>query len=375
MKIGHLIHLDGSGGGPEAVINLMRGFQLAGHEQVVFLGGNGRIVAACDRMAIECVRVPIHRKILLLWGMIRLIRSLSRIRPDVLLIQGQWGGPVGAVAAKMAGVKSVYITQWPAFYTDWTPWRAFRNAWAEWIPCRLACRVVALTQSVYYQYLHRRWAGDGKLVLIPNVFQQSGIPSLEDSARIRREYGWSHDDVHVVSVGRLADQKRVDWLLKAWQEVQQHCAAARLWIVGDGPERAMLEGLARQLGITRTCTFLGERPHGIEFMAASDVVVMTSLYESCAFVPLEAKACGKPLIANAVDGVRDNVRDGVDGYLVAPNDSATLALRIMEVVNDPLLRHQMGVAGIAAMAKIDSHQIIIRYLDLINKTLCPAEQA
>jgi glycosyltransferase involved in cell wall biosynthesis len=375
MKIGHLIHLDGPGGGPEAVINLVQGFHQEGVDQVVFHGGMGRIASVCDKLGVSHYRLSIDRKASLLSGFIGLVRALRRTRPDVLLMQGQWAGPIGAMAAVLAGVKTIYITQWPAFYTDWTPFRAWRNAWAEWIPCRLACRVIALTPSVYYQYLYRRWAGDDKLVLIPNVFQLSNLPSLEDAARIRREYGWSCDAVHVVSVGRLADQKRIDWLLEAWQEVQQHCSSARLWIVGDGPERVMLEGMAGHLGITGTCTFLGARPRGIEFMAASDMVVMTSLYESCAFVPLEAKACGKPLIANGVDGVKDNVRDGIDGYLVAPNDRSALARRLMDLIDDPVLRNKMGAAGLAVMANIDPGEIIARYLGLIRSSLTSVEKS
>jgi len=371
MKIGHLIHLDGAGGGPEAVINLMHGFHDSGVDQVVFHGGKGRIASECDKLGIPRYRISIHRKATLLQGFISLVLALRRTHPDVLLMQGQWAGPVGALAAALAGVKTIYIAQWPAFYTDWTPFRAWRNAWAEWVPCRLACRVIALAPSVYYQYLYRGWAGDDKLVLIPNVFQLSGVPSQEDATGIRRRYGWSQDAVHVVSVGRLADQKRVDWLLKAWKEVQQQSASARLWIVGDGSERTRLEGLAGHLGITRTCTFLGACPRGIEFMAAADMVVMTSLYEAWGFVPFEAKACGKPVIASAVDGVRDNVRDGVDGFLVAPNDIPALGRRIMELIENPGLRHDMGAAGMATMTNSDSKQIIVRYLELIEQALSP----
>jgi glycosyltransferase involved in cell wall biosynthesis len=366
MKIGHLIHLDGDGGGPEAVLNLVRGLRESGADQVVLHGGTGRVAATCDELGVPRVRLPIDRKATLVHGFVRLVLALRRTRPDVLLMQGQWGGPIGAMAAALAGVKTIYIAQWPAFYTDWTPFRAWRNAWAEWIPCRLACRVIVLTPSVYYQYLHRGWAGEDKLLLLPNVFRMSGVPTLDDAARVRREQGWSADAVHVVSVGRLADQKRVDWLLNAWPEVQHRCPAARLWIVGDGAERARLEMLAGRLGITATCTFLGARPRGIEFMAASDIVVMTSLYESFGFVPLEAKACGRPVIANAVDGVRDNVRDGVDGYLVAPADPAALARRLVEMIENPNLRRRMGEAGAAAMADVDPRKIVARYLELIE---------
>lgn len=369
MKVGHLIHLDGAGGGPEAVVNLIRGLHDHGIDQVVFHGGTGRISALCDELKIARVRLAIDRKSTLFFGFIGLLLALKRTRPDGVLLHGQWAGPIGAIAASWIGVKTIYITHWPAFYTDWNPFRAWQNAWAEWIPCRLAKRVIALTPSVYYQYLHRYGEGDDKLVLMPNVIRISGIPTNEEAERIRREHGWLADFVHVVSVGRLADQKRVDWLLKAWREVQGNGRQARLWIVGDGPEKAALEKLSIQLGITGSCTFLGARPNGIVYMAAADIVVMTSLYESFGYVPWEAKACGKPLIANAVDGVRDNVQDGVDGFLVAPNDSIGLAEKIITVIDSPELRHQLGAAGAETMARMDPRDAITGYLRLINEVL------
>ncbi len=365
MKIGHLIHLDGPGGGPEAVMNLARGLHETGDEQIVFHGGEGRLPAFCDSLGIRHVQLPIERKSQLLYGFFPLVRAFRRTRPDVVLTQGQWAGPIGALAAALAGVKTIYITQWPAFYTDWTPFRAWRNAWAEWIPCKLARRVITLTPSVYYQYLYRGWASEDKLVILPNIFNASSVPGQEEAACVRRDFGWDNKNIHVVSVGRLADQKRVDWLLQAWREVQNECPSARLWIVGDGPERSRLENMARSLGIAETCRFLGAQPRGIAFMAAADVVAMTSLYEACAFVPLEAKACGKPLVANAVDGLRDNVNDGVDGYCVLPGNPGALAQRITEVVKDPHLRLRMGAAGRAAVAAMNSRQTIEHYKSLV----------
>lgn len=109
-------------------------------------------------------------------------------------------------------------------------------------------------------------------------------------------------------------------------------------------------------------------------MAAADIVVMTSLYESCAMVPLEAKACGRPFLASDVDGVRDNVRHGVDGILVAPNDSQALAQRLAELIQDPDLRRRIGSAGSEAMATFDSNEITARYLTLIESALASPDQ-
>lgn len=365
MKIGHLIHLDGPGGGPEAIINLARELHNAGDEQVVFHGGEGRLSAFCDSLKIPRVRLAIDRKTRLLYGFPGLVGAFRRAQPDVVLLHGQWAGPVGALAAACAGVRTIYVTHWPAFYTDWTPFRAWRNAWAEWIPCKLARRVIALSPSVYYQYLFRGWASEDKLVILPNVFNPVSAPGQAEAARVRRDFGWDNSNIHVVSVGRLADQKRVDWLLKAWREVQQQCPSARLWIVGEGPERGSLETMALNLGITETCRFLGAQPHGIEFMAAADIVAITSLYEACPFVPLEALACGKPVIATAADGIRDIILDQANGRLVLPGDIQALARSIVGMIGDPEMRARLGQNATLAVANINGRATMEQYRSLI----------
>lgn len=368
VKIGHLIHWDGPGGGPQAVINLARGFQQRGFEQVVIGGGRGRLAQFCAQAGIEWREVPIHHKATLIWGFCRLVRVLKQVHPDILFVQGQWAGPVGALAAKWAGVPTVYIAQWPSFYTDWTPWRAFRNAWAEWIPCRLARWVVALTPSTHYQYLCRGWAPEAKLRMIPNLFSPEEIPTPEEIRETRARLGWTAEHVHVVSVGRLADQKRVDWLVRAWQRVAERCPQARLWIVGDGPEEAALKRLADELKLDASCRFLGAQPRGIAYLACADLVVMTSMYEACSFVPLEAMACGRPIVLTAADGARDHVTDGREGRLVAPGDIAGLAEAVIELVENPARRESLGAAGRQHLARLMSEPVLDRYVELIEQS-------
>jgi glycosyltransferase involved in cell wall biosynthesis len=364
MKLGHLIHLDGAGGGPAAVINLVQGFRDQGCPQVVFHGGRGRIAESCASLQVRAIQLPIDKKWKLPFGLCALVVRLWREKVDVLVLHGQWGGAVGAIAAWLTGTKAVYVTHWPAFYTDWTPWRTFRNAVAEWIPCRIARRVVVLTPSVHYQYFFRGWAGEGKLALIPNPCDFTRLPSDEEVQKIRRQHGWQENELHVVSVGRLSDQKRVDWLLHAWLRVRNRCPLARLWIVGDGPESGPLRRLAQDLGLASSCVFLGAQPNGIAYMAAGDLVVMTTMYESFGYAACEAMACGRPVVATAADGVRDTVRDGIEGLLSPPGDTAALADNIATLLLDSNRRREMGEAGKRRVANYGVRPVVEAYLAL-----------
>jgi glycosyltransferase involved in cell wall biosynthesis len=295
---------------------------------------------------------------------------LRRLKPDLLILHGQWAGLVGSLAGFVVGIKRMlYIAQWPAFYTDWDLYRVIRNYFTEKIPCYLVSHVVTLADSNRYQYLMRRLLPENKLSKIPNTIDLVSTPTPESGARLRQALGWRPEHCHIVSVGRLADQKRVDWLLEAWALIHHRFPEARLWIVGGGPEENSLHLLAKKLQITETCTFLGPQNNGIRFINASDIVVMTTVYEAFGNIAIESMACGKPIIANEVDGVCDTFTHGVEGYYVPPYEPKVLADYLAKLIQEPALRAKMGQAGLQSVKHYDVTSVFGRYLELIERLL------
>jgi glycosyltransferase involved in cell wall biosynthesis len=368
-KICHLIHDDGAGGGPNTVINHLT-FYADYFDIEVIHGGSGRIAAACRTLGLRAHWFPIHLFAMLPLMLFPVALKLRRMRPDLLILHGQWGAVFGAIAGKLGGVpRMLYIAQWPSFYTDWDPWRVVRNRIAESVPCRLVDAVVAVSEGNYYQFLLRRLVPEGRLYCISNSLDEERIPQLDAAERNRAALGWNDGRCHVVSVGRIADQKRIDWLLRSWKIVAaEEPAAAHLWIVGDGPDRRAMERLAVSLGVTGTCSFLGAQD-GITYLSAADIVAMTTLYEGHANIPLEAMACGKPIVANSVDGVTDSFDDGDAGYLVLPGDIDAFAARIIELIRDPGLREKMGARGRDHVRQFAKPVVMTRYLSLIRSVI------
>lgn len=345
MKITHIIHFDGDGGGPRSVINLLRYFS-TNYKQVVLHGGRGRIAEFCEAENIPHQHVALETKFRCLLGLVETFLWLKRGRPDIVVLHGQWAGPVGVLAAKLAGVRGiVYIARWPAFYTDWTLWRAVRNYFAEKLPCRLADRVVALTPSSRYQYLLRGWVPEDRLRMIPNAIFSGNIPNYDDVSAIRQRLGFKSDMCNVVTVGRLADQKRVEELLLIWSKVVERENRAQLWVVGSGPQQGKLMRLSEQLGLGEACVFTGMRSDATEFIAASDIFVLNSMYESFGNVTLEAMCCGKPVVVTRVDGLRDLVTDGVEGRLIDPWREDLFVEVLADLIGDPGKREAMGRQG------------------------------
>jgi type III pantothenate kinase len=155
----------------------------------------------------------------------------------------------------------------------------------------------------------------------------------------------------VVALGRLVERKGVDVVVRALAQLP----GAEL-VVAGGPDRSELDrdpealrlrALARELGVADRVELLGRVDHddAAALLATADVVACTPWYEPFGMVPLEAMACGRPVVGSAVGGLLDSVEDGVTGLLVPPRDVAGTAAALRTLLEDPGLAARMGRAG------------------------------
>ncbi|HEX2485882.1 MAG TPA: glycosyltransferase family 4 protein [Myxococcota bacterium] len=140
----------------------------------------------------------------------------------------------------------------------------------------------------------------------------------------------------VVYVGRLEAYKRIDLLVRAMARVRERVPAAELVVVGRGSERSRLEALARELGLGAAVRFPGfvtddERD---AWLARARASACASDKEGWGLTVIEANAVGTPVVATDAPGLRDSVRHGETGFLVAPGDVRGFADRITELLTD-----------------------------------------
>lgn len=151
---------------------------------------------------------------------------------------------------------------------------------------------------------------------------------------------------HLLFVGRLTHQKAVDHLLAALAALPDP-AAARLRVVGDGPDRAALEAQAAALGLRDLVRFTGwaGRDELPAIYQDADIFVLPSRDEGMPNVVLEAMAAGLPVAATDVAGTRELVTHGKTGVLTAVGDVAGLAAALAGLIADPERRRGLGAAG------------------------------
>jgi len=153
---------------------------------------------------------------------------------------------------------------------------------------------------------------------------------------------------HVVAAGRLHEQKGFDLLLEAFAGVLAEGVPATLTILGEGEERSALEAQAQRLGIAGAVRLAGFQEHPYRYFGHADLFVLSSRYEGLPNVLLEALACGCPVVAfDCPHGVREIVRDGVNGLLLPPEDVGALRAALTRLLRSPQERTRLR-AGVSA---------------------------
>jgi len=170
----------------------------------------------------------------------------------------------------------------------------------------------------------------------------------------------------VGKIARLFPLKGHEQFLGAAAEIARLNPSAWFLIVGDGPIRPQVEQQVAALGLRDRTVFTGRvAPDRVaECIQAMDVVVHTSLREGLARVLPQAGAVGKPIVTFDLDGAPEVVKDGISGYLVPPLDTASLARRVTELLNDPDLSGRMGESG---RAFVERNFSVERMVQRINE--------
>ena len=183
-----------------------------------------------------------------------------------------------------------------------------------------------------------------KIVAVPAGVETARFHPGVSADRIRKELGLDGPVVGIVAMFRASKGHAV--FLEAAREVRRIRPETRFLIVGDGVGRGDIEQRIRQLGLGEVVTLTGFRRDVPELMAAMDCVVLPSLRsEATSQVIPQALALGKSVVASAVGGIPEIIRNGVTGRLVPPGDANALARAILSVLEDPDLAGAMAEKG------------------------------
>lgn len=200
--------------------------------------------------------------------------------------------------------------------------------------------------------------------VISNGIDLKKFPDV-DAGDIRERYPGKI----VLSVGRLAREKNLLFLLDAWPKLQDE---VHLLIIGGGPMEMELRDYARKKGL-RNVHFLGMIPHEDLILSgyhrAADVFVMTSMIETQGLALMEAQAAGLPSVGINSGGTKDLIVDGENGYLVDPEDRDGFVEAIRKLLQDDVLRDRMRDATLNEVQRHDLKNVAGEWEEVYKELL------
>lgn len=365
-------------GGPALHVSyLTKGLDERGYETVLAAGvvaeGEGSMEYVARDLGVAPVPMPeLQREIA--FGVERravtAVRELIREhRPHIIHTHTAKAGAIGRTAAMLAGrdrppvVVHTFHGHVLRGYFGPVKTAAFRQI--ERRLARSTDALIAVSPEVRDDLVALGVAPASKIAVIRLGLDLASRTQVEPGVResLRRELGVPEGRFLVGWLGRMTEIKCVDVLIEAAALAYAAGADLDLVLVGDGPLRPALEAHAMAVGLADRVHFLGFHEDVAPIYAAVDAVALTSANEGTPVTVIESLAAGKPVVATAVGGVPDVVREGETGFLVPVGNTAALADRFVRLATDRALGAALGARG----AEVLSRYAVPRLLDDVDE--------
>ncbi|MGW2563523.1 glycosyltransferase [Streptomyces sp. NPDC001514] len=277
---------------------------------------------------------------LLLQEVLQLARLVARVRPQVVHAHGAKAGLAARLALR-GRIPTVFQPHTWSFEAVGGITARLARGWERY-GARWADRIVCVSEAE--QRTGERAGVDARWTVIRNgVDTELFLPAADDRPRGLPPLvaDLPESTPLVVCVGRLCRQKGQDVLLAAWEHLLRRLPNACLVLVGDGPDAEVLRANA-----PASVRFAGAEPDAAPWYRAADLVVLPSRWEGMALTPLEAMACGRPVVVTDVDGARESLPPGHALFCLRPSqDPYALATAIGDLLLNAPLRATLGRQG------------------------------
>ncbi len=291
-------------------------------------------------------------------------RVIRRERPRIVHTHSSKAGILGRLAARLEGVPAIVHTVHGFGFTPLqpAPVRALFLS-LERLAARWTTHVITVSRADLERGLRLGlFPPDGATVI------RSGIPlsdytGASGGQELRRELAVPTGAVLVSQIANFKPQKAPLDFVRMAVRVAGLSESIVFLMTGDGPLRPRAEAMVRAAGLGERFRFTGWSDHIPAILDATDITVLASRHEGLPRAVVESLAAGVPVVATAVDGTPEILRDGIDGHLVPPGDVEALADHVLRLANDPELRRRMGSAP-RDLAEFDIDTMVRQQEDL-----------
>lgn len=320
-------------GGARQVAYLLNGLSAHTGEHVLVSGENAAILQAIDNPKVTLHALPFAGDLDLVFIQ-RLRKLIRQEQPKLLHIHSRRGDILSALAGYLEGIPMLYSRR-----VDNTP------NWLE-LRCKfpLFRRIVSISEGIREVLIQSGIEAD-RVICIPSAVDTHRYYPGGDRHSFRQEFQLTADQVVIGMIAQLIPRKGHGVLFKALPEVLARHPEVQVLIFGKGPLAAELSAFLTQQGWTDRVRMAGFRTDMERIIPCLDLLVHPAFMEGLGVSLLEAAAAGIPIIASRVGGIPEVVKPGINGELIAVNDSAALTEKLLQLLENPRLRHDYGTAG------------------------------
>ena len=359
MRVVHLHRIGGIGGSERHLLTLLPA--LAGRGVDVFFLGLDDLRRAPDPFyealgttGVGYTRLPCPRN--LDPGLLRRVsRELRRLEPDVVHTHLVHADVYGGLATRAPLVSTKHNDD---------PFRAGPFRFVERALTHRARRVICITGALARFNHERVGLPAGKLEVI-----HYGLDAPPQAWRADEGPGPAAGRRVVLAICRLEPQKGVDVAIRALPEILAAEETAMLVVLGEGPQRAELEGLASSLGVADSTYLPGRVGDVTAWLERAELVLHPVRWEGFGLALLEAMRARRAVVATCVSSIPEIVVDGETGIVVAPDRADTIAGAVTELLADDELRTRLGAAGYTrARREFSVARMIERTLEVYERS-------
>jgi glycosyltransferase involved in cell wall biosynthesis len=292
-------------------------------------------------------------------------RAIRSFRPHVVHTHSSKAGILGRLAARQERVPVVIHSIHGFGFTPLqpAPVRALFLV-VERIAARWTDHFIAVSRQNLQRGLELGLFEPDRVSLIRSGIELGRFGGRHDAAAVRNRLGVPDGVPLVTQVGNFKPQKAPLDFVRMAAEAAKRVPDVRFVMVGEGRLRPRAEELARRLGLADRIVFCGWWDDIPGLLATTQVSVLSSRHEGLPRVVVESLAAGVPVVATAVNGTPEVVRDGVNGFLVPPRDVEALTLRVVTLLENHQLRAQMADVARDGLDEYDIDEMVRKQEDL-----------
>ena len=235
-------------------------------------------------------------------------------------------------------------------------------------PSKLVSKIVTVSFETQYILEKNFKINHNKIKTIYNGIDIDEIQNLKNERiSIYDKIFYNKDLIKFIIVGRLREEKRHNYLIRAFSKVKTHLPNSRLIIIGDGPLRKELEQLIEKLKLKNDVLLMGLRRNPYKYMANSDIFILSSRYESFPIVLLEALACGLPIIStDCKTGPREILDNGKYGLLPDENNFEDLINNMLLLAKNKDLMKKYSLLSLERAEYFDFNNVAAKWIKFLE---------